>query len=192
MGSIMTKLGLAAALVAVVGCRSNDRQQVSEKAQEAADQAEVFAQKAGEKAAEARAIADQKLDQAANGVAREADVARTQRDEFLAKSNEKLAQLDRELEALEAKAKTHTDQATKDAMANLRELRASAAEAYAKSKVAAREEWTDASAAFDAAYLKVEATFKDVAARLGYTPGEAQQDLDDAARKTRMETAPVK
>jgi len=158
---------LFAATLAVGACRSGDRQQASEKAQESADKAEVLARQAEAKAGELRAKAVAKGDEAADEAGKAAAEARATRDEFVARSNAKLQELDTRIAELETRARASTDKATKDALVSLHQLRLDATTALDNATKAGETDWTRVTATFDATYDKVAAAAEDVSRKLG-------------------------
>ena len=164
---LTTGLVLVAAL-ALGACRSSeDRQRASMKAQEAADKAEVMARQAEQKAVEARNRAEVKTDQAADEASKAATEARAARDEFIARSNQKLAELDQEIARLEARAKARTDDATRNALASLRQMRLDADNALAQARNAGQTDWARVSATYEATYEKMKMALEDLAQKIG-------------------------
>jgi hypothetical protein len=158
-----------AALLAAGGCRSNDsHQRASEKTQEAADKAQIEVRQAEEKAQQARDKADVKASEAANAAAAEAENVRKDRDDYLAQANTKLNALDQRIAVLEARAKTHTDKATRDALENLRAMRVAANDALERAKASSKEGWSNARATSESVFDKAQNAFESLAARLHY------------------------
>jgi hypothetical protein len=84
-----------------------------------------------------------------------------ERDAFMAASADRLRELDGKIADLEARAKVKADKVTQESLAKLRAMRADADAAYAQTKTATSETWTDIKRAYDEAYAKAAAAYDE-------------------------------
>jgi hypothetical protein len=164
---------LAAAL-ALGACRSSDRQRVSEKSQESADKAEVLAREAEGRASEMREKAAEKTDRTIDEQGQAAAEARVQRDDFVARSNAKLQEMDTKIAELETAGRTRADKATRDALVALRQLRLDASHALENARGSSQTDWSRLSATFDVTVDKIGVALDDLYKKLNLVPAKSR------------------